>query len=168
MSRRRWIAGAAVAAAAGLAGGVAGALFGSRPDGIGADGPLAPCGPALNCYRTRRAVGATPEAALDAAEAVLRETASESLLGSLRARAIVGRVISVERTPSGLQAVAQVGPFRDDIAVAAVARDGFDDDQPATLLYVRSASRSNGSDLGVNRRRGEWLLDAVEARLTDA
>lgn len=138
------------AAGAALTGGIASAVLGSRPDGVGSDGPLTPCGPALNCYRSRRAVAAAPEQALDAAEALLRESA----------HVLTGRAVSVERTPDGLRAVFQTGPFRDDVTVAATPRG----DDGATL-YVRSASRVGNSDLGVNRIRGQRLLDAVAARL---
>lgn len=149
--KRPVIVGLAAAATAALAGGIASAVLGSRPDGVGSDGPLAPCGPALNCYRSRRALAASPEAALGAAEAVLHE------LSGL----VVGRTVSVERTPEGLRAVVQTGPFRDDVTLAAEPRG----DEGGSTLYVRSASRTGSSDLGVNRVRGQHLLDAVAARL---
>ncbi len=150
--KRPLLAGLAVAAA-GVAGGIASAVLGSRPDGVGADGPLAPCGPALTCFRSRRPVAAPPGRALDTAEAVLREW-SELL---------TGRTISVERTAEGVRGVVQIGPFRDDVTLAAEPRgDG------GAMLYVRSASRVGGSDLGVNRLRGRRLLDAVEAAIDAA
>ena len=47
--------------------------------------------------------------------------------------------------------------FKDDVAVAVEATaDG-------SRLHVRSASRVGHSDLGVNRRRVQRLLDAVDA-----
>jgi|GEM_PF-5013809 len=147
--KRPLLAGLAVAVA-GVAGGIASAVLGSRPDGVGADGPLAPCGPALNCFRSRRPVAATPERALDASEAVLRDWSDP----------LTGRTISVERTSDGVRAVIQLGPFRDDVTLAAEARaDG------GAMLFIRSASRVGGSDLGINRLRGLRLLDATEARI---
>ena len=150
--KRPLLAGLAVAAA-GLAGGIASAVLGSRPDGVGADGPLAPCGPALNCFRSRRPLAATPDQALDTAEAVLRGWSD----------LLTGRAISVERTAEGVRAVVQLGPFRDDVTLAAEARG---DD--GAMLFLRSASRQGNSDLGVNRLRGQRLLDAIEAAIDAA
>lgn len=150
--KRPLLAGLAVAAA-GVAGGIASAILGSRPDGVGADGPLSPCGEALTCFRSRRPLAATPEQALDAAESVLRGWSD----------LLTGRAISVERTAEGLRAVVQFGPFRDDVTLAAEARG---DD--ASMLYIRSASRLSGSDLGLNRLRGGRLLDAIEAAVDAA
>jgi uncharacterized protein (DUF1499 family) len=149
--KRPLIVGLVIAGGAALAGGIASAVLGSRPDGVGADGPLAPCGPALNCYRSRRALDAAPSEALDAAEAVLRD---------LRGL-VVGRAVSVERTPEGVRAVVQSGPFRDDVTVAATPRG----EDGGSTLYLRSASRVGNSDLGVNRLRGQHVLDAVAERL---
>jgi uncharacterized protein (DUF1499 family) len=149
--KRPLLAGLAVAAA-GVAGGIASAVLGSRPDGVGSDGPRAPCGPSLNCFRSRRPLALAPEQALDTAESVLRGWSDRT-----------GRAISVERTAEGLRAVVQFGPFRDDVTLAVEARG-----DEASMVYVRSASRLGGSDLGLNRLRGLRLLDAVEAAVDAA
>lgn len=147
--KRPLIVGLAAMAGLAVAGVVTSRTLGSRPDGVGSDGPLAPCGDATNCYRTRRVVPAPPDATLDAAETALREHASW----------FTGQAVSVRRTPEGLRAVFKAGPFRDDVTLAAEPAPG------GATLYLRSASRTGESDLGVNRRRGEAILDAVTARL---
>lgn len=148
--KRPLLVGLLASATAALAGGVASAVLGSRPDGVGADGPLPPCGPALNCYRSRRAVSVPPQTALATAEAVLRGASHP----------LSGRVVSVEGTADGLRAVFQIGPFRDDVQVAAEARG-----ETGSMLYLRSASRSGNADMGLNRRRGERLLADIAARI---
>jgi len=52
--------------------------------------------------------------------------------------------------------------FKDDVDVAVRARD-----DGGSALYVRSASRVGYSDLGVNQRRVERLLRAVDRALND-
>lgn len=52
--------------------------------------------------------------------------------------------------------------FKDDVAVEVAPRD-----DTGSVLFVRSASRVGHSDLGVNRRRVERLLEAVETAVRE-
>jgi uncharacterized protein (DUF1499 family) len=50
--------------------------------------------------------------------------------------------------------------FKDDVDVAV------ESDTAGSVLHLRSASRIGHSDLGVNRRRVQRILDAVEEQLS--
>ena len=66
--------------------------------------------------------------------------------------------VRLDRRPDSMQAAAvyQVAwLFRDDVAVAVAPRSA------GSRLHVRSASRTGYSDLGVNRRRVQRLLDRL-------
>ncbi len=52
--------------------------------------------------------------------------------------------------------------FKDDVAVEVAPRE-----DAGSVLFVRSASRVGYSDLGVNRRRVERLLAAVETAMRE-
>jgi uncharacterized protein (DUF1499 family) len=52
--------------------------------------------------------------------------------------------------------------FKDDVAVEVAPRE-----DAGSVLFVRSASRVGYSDLGVNRRRVERLLAAVETAVRE-
>lgn len=64
-----------------------------------------------------------------------------------------------ERSDVGIVATARsrVFGFVDDVVIVA--------DEATRTLHLRSASRVGYGDLGVNRRRGERLLDALAERL---
>ncbi len=70
--------------------------------------------------------------------------------------------VELQLQPDSLQATAVYRValvFKDDVAVAV------DDDDAGSRLHVRSASRVGRNDLGVNARRVDRLLAAVETRL---
>jgi len=119
---------------------------------------LAPCPASPNCVSTqadpsdsvhrieplRWPQGMTPEAVLDALEAVL---ASEP------------RTAVVLREGPRLEATFTSRAFRfvDDLVVVV--------DGATRTLHLRSAARLGQGDFGVNRRRAERLLDALAERI---
>jgi uncharacterized protein (DUF1499 family) len=57
--------------------------------------------------------------------------------------------------------------FKDDVAVEVAPREDAGREDAGSVLFVRSASRVGYSDLGVNRRRVERLLAAVETAVRE-
>ncbi|MDX1530341.1 MAG: DUF1499 domain-containing protein [Rhodothermales bacterium] len=113
-----------------------------------AESPLAPCGPTPNCYRVSRTFAGPPDTVFAEAEQAVRD------LGGLT----VGRATVLERNGQReLHATFRVLFFTDDLHLRV------DPDGPGSVLHVRSASRTGRSDLGVNRRRVEALLRALQA-----
>lgn len=87
--------------------------------------------------------GLSPEAAMDAFEALVRSAPRSEVL---------------ERAPLGLRAIDRTAVFRfvDDVDARV--------DPEARLLHVRSASRVGRGDLGANRRRvSAWLRELSQA-----
>jgi len=115
------------------------------------ENPLPPCPDTPNCERTAQAYDVPSDALFVAAQRALES------LGPSALRLADG---ASERRAEAVYRVALV--FKDDVDVAVKARDGG-----GSVLYVRSASRVGYSDLGVNRRRVQKLLDAVEAALQE-
>lgn len=116
------------------------------------ENPLPPCPGTPNCERVARSYDVAPN--------TLYGAAGQALEG-------LGPVTLRQPGPPSsrrLEAVYRVALiFKDDVDVAVRApSDG------GSILYVRSASRVGYSDLGVNRRRVEKLLDAVDAALTES
>lgn len=129
-------------------------LAASVPATVGARGelaPLPPCPPTPNCVSTEAPPddamhhlpplplppGVTPEAALDAFEALVRAAP---------------RTEVVDRSPLRLRATQRSRVFRfvDDVEARV--------DPEARVLHARSASQVGRGDLGVNRRRvSEWF-----------
>ena len=144
MSGAVWLG---VGAAVLIVGGVASHLLGSRPE-TPLGGPLAECPDTPNCARVRVAMSQPPGAVRDAVQRALPH------LGGW-----TGRAASVEETEAGVHATFAVGPFRDSVDVAVEAEG------TGSVLWVRSASRTGRSDLGVNRARVAALVAAVQAEL---
>ena len=115
------------------------------------ENPLPPCPDTPNCERTARAYDVPPPPLFVAAQRALESLGPATL-----------------RLPDGpdgrrAEAVYRVALiFKDDVEVAVRARD-----DGGSSLYVRSASRVGHSDLGVNRRRVQRLLGAVETALRE-
>lgn len=108
--------------------------------------PLPDCPDSPNCER----VSTTYDASADTLYAAT--TAALEALGP----------VSLEQQPDAMRAsavyrVALV--FKDDVSVAV------DTTESGSILHVRSASRVGQSDLGVNARRVDRLLRAVDDRL---
>jgi len=116
------------------------------------DNPLSPCPDTPNCERTARGYEVPADTLYRAAERALESLGPASLrrpgAPSDHRLAAVYRVALI---------------FKDDVDVAVRARE-----DGGSALYVRSASRVGYSDLGVNRRRVERLLTAVESALRGA
>lgn len=113
------------------------------------ENPLPPCPDTPNCERTARTYEIPPDSLFVAAQRALESLGPTTLRLSDSAH---------ERRAEAVYRVALV--FKDDVEVAVKARaDG------GSALYVRSASRAGYSDLGVNRRRVQRLLDAVDEAL---
>lgn len=140
-----------LAAAALVAGLAISHKMGSVPEVSGIDSPLAPCGPDANCARLSRAIPADAETVRRVAEAAVRS--DRGLL--------TGRPDELSLTAGGLRATYRVGPFTDDVAVEVTPGASGD----ASVLHLRSASRAGRSDLGVNRRRLNRLVEDVLARV---
>ncbi|MGB3545083.1 DUF1499 domain-containing protein [Rubrivirga sp.] len=135
MSKLGWIGvGLAVIAV----GAIASDRIGSRPE-TPTGGPIAPCGPHPNCARGAIDLEAEPETVLEAARQALLEVDASDVVA----------------TDAGWTATSVIGPFTDDLEVAVEA------DGTGSTLWVRSASRSGRSDLGVNARRVDHVLEAV-------
>lgn len=100
--------------------------------------------------RLSRTYEASPEALRRAAEAALWQG------GDL----LTGRLVRLTPTERGVQAVFQVGPFRDDLAFAVEPGPGG-----GAVLHVQSASRLGRSDWGVNALRVRRMLVALETHL---
>jgi len=118
----------------------------SRPDN-----PLPPCPDTPNCERTARAYDVPPPPLFVAAQRALESLGPATL--------------RLSDSPHGRRAAAVYRValiFKDDVDVAVKGRD-----DGGSALYVRSASRVGYSDLGVNRRRVQNLLEAVETALRD-
>ena len=130
-----------------VAGGVASHVSGSRPEAP-SGGPLAACPDAPNCARVRVALAQPPDAVRRAARRALPRLGGRT-----------GRADAVSATEAGARARFAVGPFRDDLDVAVEAEGA------GSVLWVRSASRTGRSDLGVNRARVAAFVAAVRAEL---
>ena len=108
--------------------------------------PLPECPDSPNCERLSTDYPVAPDTLFTAARTAL------DALGPTR----------IELQPDAMQAsavyrVALV--FKDDVRIAV------DSTTTGSTLHVRSASRVGHSDLGVNRRRVQRLLQRVEAAL---
>ena len=115
------------------------------------ENPLPPCPDTPNCERTARPYEIPPDTLFVAAQRALESLDPTTL--------------RVPDSPSGrrAEAVYRVAlVFKDDVDVAVRERDSG-----GSILYVRSASRMGYSDLGVNRRRVERFLEAVESALRE-
>jgi uncharacterized protein (DUF1499 family) len=119
------------------------------------DNPLAACPDTPNCERVAWGYGVPPDTLYRAAERALES------LGPVTLRRPGTRPDA--SSPRRLEAVYRVALiFKDDVDVAVRPRnDG------GSALYVRSASRVGHSDLGVNRRRVDRFLTAVESALRE-
>jgi len=115
------------------------------------DNPLPPCPDTPNCERGARAYDVSPDTLFVAAQRALESMGPTTLRLPYS---------SSGRRAEAVYRVALI--FKDDVDVAVKTRDGSD-----SVLYVRSASRVGHSDLGVNRRRVQRLLDAVETALQE-
>jgi len=105
--------------------------------------PLEECPDSPNCVRFSRIYDTSPEALLDAARAGLEEIGASSMTTDADAQRI--------------EATFSVFVFTDDVEVAITPAD---DDRAA--LHVRSASRVGRDDMGVNSRRVERFLEALD------
>ncbi|MEL6614357.1 MAG: DUF1499 domain-containing protein [Bacteroidota bacterium] len=124
---------------------------GSVPEVSAADSPLAPCGPHPNCARISRAIPADADTVRRVAEAAVRSDRG----------LVTGRPEEISLTAGGLRATYRVGPFTDDLAIEITPGASGN----ASVLHLRSASRTGRSDLGVNRRRVLRLVTDVLARV---
>ena len=115
------------------------------------DNPLPPCPDTPNCERVARAYDVPPDTLFVAAQRALESLGPTTLRLSDRPN---------ERRAEAVYRVALI--FKDDVDVVVKARD-----EDGSALYIRSASRVGHSDLGVNRRRVQRLLDAVETALQE-
>ncbi|WP_420454516.1 DUF1499 domain-containing protein [Rubrivirga sp.] len=128
---------------------VASEALGSRPQATEADAPVPPCPSTPNCARLRVPVASAP---LAVTEAVHRAFSGLGDTG-------LGTPAAFVPTATGALATFAVGPFQDEVAVEV---------EPASrgsVLWVRSAAESGRSDLGVNRRRAQRVVEAVAAWL---
>lgn len=110
--------------------------------------PLPECPDSPNCERITKGYAAPPDRLFARVQDALRA------LGPTRLRLQPDTLRA-----SAVYRVALV--FKDDVEVAV------EPDPDGSRLHVRSASRVGHSDLGVNRRRVQRLLDAIEAAATD-
>jgi len=115
------------------------------------DNPLSDCPDTPNCERVARGYEAPPDTLYAAAERALES------LGPVTLRRPDS---SAARRLEAVYRVALI--FKDDVAVEVAPREGA-----GSVLFVRSASRVGYSDLGVNRRRVERLLAAVETAVRE-
>ena len=115
------------------------------------DNPLPPCPDTPNCERTARTYDVPPNTLFVAAQRALESLGPATLRLSDSSHG---------RRAEAVYRVALI--FKDDVDVAVTSQDG-----EGSVLYVRSASRVGYSDLGVNRRRVQKLLNAVEAALQE-
>ncbi|WP_412060320.1 DUF1499 domain-containing protein [Rubrivirga sp. IMCC45206] len=129
---------------------VASHLLGSRPEATEADAPVAVCPGTPTCARVRVEIAAPP--------ADVRAAARRALTGT---GGLTGSTEAVTDTPTGALATVRIGPFVDEVAVEV------DNAPTGAVLWVRSASRVGGTDLGVNRWRTHRLVDAVAGWLPD-
>lgn len=111
------------------------------------DNPLPPCPGTPNCVRTTRLYEVEADALFELAEAALQD---------------IGAATVEQEAEAGdrrLHAVFRVVIFKDDVHLAVAPHDG------GSALHIRSASRVGHSDLGVNARRVDRYLRALDARL---
>ena len=123
--------------------------MGSRPEATEVDAPVPPCPSTPNCARLRVPVSATPLTVTEAVQNVFNGLGDSGL----------GEPTAYVPTPGGALASFSVGPFEDDVVIEV---------EPApqgSVLWVRSASRSGRSDLGVNARRAARIAAAIASWL---
>ena len=108
------------------------------------DNPLPPCPSSPNCLRQTHHVDLPADTLFDRAQQAL-ETLGPSTL-------------KTDPESRRLDAVFTVFLFKDDVALRIEPHDD------GAALHIRSASRTGYSDLGVNRRRVERFLKALENR----
>ena len=150
MTRRARVALGLAGLAALTAGGlVVSRTLGSRPAHAGMDGPIPACPRSPNCERVRVPLDAAPDDVRAAALGALRQSGG-----------LTGRAVRLAPTPDGARVVFAVGPFRDDVVLAVEAAPGG-----GSVLWLRSASRTGRSDLGVNRWRVARIVEATRAAL---
>ena len=119
------------------------------------DNPLPPCPDTPNCERVAQGYDVSPDTLYRAAERALES------LGPVTLRRPDTHPDA--SSPRRLEAVYRVAlVFKDDVDVAVQSREGG-----GSALYVRSASRVGHSDLGVNRRRVDRFLTAVDTALRE-
>jgi uncharacterized protein (DUF1499 family) len=115
------------------------------------ENPLSPCPASPNCERRAVPYDVPADSLFRAARQAL------DALGPVALRLPGG---TAARRAEAVYRVALV--FKDDVAVEVAPREGA-----GSVLFVRSASRVGYSDLGVNRRRVERLLAAVETAVRE-
>lgn len=105
--------------------------------------PLPECPDASNCARTTIKVNDDPDKVL---------TLSKNILSGMEAKRI-RTLIEDDR----VSAVFKVLFFKDDFDVQVESRN-----ESTVYVHLRSASRWGFSDLGVNRRRVQRFIDALQ------
>lgn len=108
------------------------------------DHPFEECPSSPNCIIQSVPFDVPPEAIYSAAMEVLEEMRTESVSGDSQSL----QIEAVFRI--------RIFGFRDDVQIAVEAADD------GSLLHIRSASRVGHSDLGVNRRRVERILNRIQ------
>ena len=108
-----------------------------------AESPLPPCPPSDNCIHAAYHYTLTPSVLADHVEHSLRALSPESLESGFTDMHV-------------LHAVYKVWFFRDDVHIAII-KNG-----EKSTLFIRSASRTGYSDLGVNRRRVDRIIKKLE------
>ena len=120
------------------------------------ENPLPPCPASRNCERRAVPYDVPADSLFRAARQAL------DALGPVALRLPDG---TAARRAEAVYRVALV--FKDDVAVEVAPQEDAGREDAGSVLFVRSASRVGYSDLGVNRRRVERLLAAVETAVRE-
>ncbi len=104
--------------------------------------PLEACPDSPNCVRISLFYDAPPEALFEAAQQAVQEVGASSM--------------AADADALELEATFRAFVFTDDVTMAVTTADD------RSMLHIRSASRVGHDDLGVNSRRVDRLLDALE------
>lgn len=107
-----------------------------------AENPLDACPDSPNCVRISLFYDAAPEALFEAAQQAVEEVGASSL--------------AVDADARRLEATFRAFVFTDDVTMAVTTADD------RSVLHIRSASRVGRDDLGVNSRRVDRLLEALD------
>lgn len=109
------------------------------------DNPLPPCPDSPNCVRTTRLYEVPQDTLLDRAQNALHDMGAST--------------VEADATDRRVHAVFRVFIFKDDVHLAVAPHE------TGSALHIRSASRVGYSDLGVNARRVDRLLETLSTAL---